>query len=624
MAAISSSVVFRWLAAGDAGDLDAFDELLHPDAVVHAPAGLSTTSADEEKGVWRDALAAIPDLRHDVQEVVVDGEVEMARVVVTGALTASFGGVEGTGSSFRIDQAVITHLRDGKVVEAWEIADVAALRAQVAGDRRAALAAEGFEALQMRLTDAVALNRPGATVEHVLVVLPSFGGAESLLSHYAERLSALEHRYLVASLLLHRIEACEMVFLTSQAPSSEVLDYYLALLPASSRASVKSRFRVLEVPDPSARSVAAKLLDRPDLLDELRASFGDRPAYIEPWNVTENEVRIAEKLEVPMNGSDLDLWPLGFKSAGRRLFRDAGVQVPWGREDVRTIDVAAALVELRTARPAALGAMVKLDNSGAGDGILYIDLSDDPDEQTIRERATRLPQWFKKELAAGGVVEERIRGREFASPSVQLDISPEGDVSVLSTHEQLLGGDVGQVYMGCEFPAAAAYAGKLAVHGAVIAEALAAKGVIGRVAADFVAIREEDGWALFALEVNLRKGGTTHPFTVLRNLVPGHYDADAGLWRTEQGEDRCYSSTDNLVDEAWIGLAPRAVIDAVASAGLQFDHRTGIGVVLHMLSCLAVDGRCGLTAVARTADEARALMEATARAIKDLSSAVRG
>jgi len=29
------------------------------------------------------------------------------------------------------DQAVITHLRDGKVEEAWEIADVAALRLQV-------------------------------------------------------------------------------------------------------------------------------------------------------------------------------------------------------------------------------------------------------------------------------------------------------------------------------------------------------------------------------------------------------------------------------------------------------------------------------------------------------------
>jgi ketosteroid isomerase-like protein len=127
------TVVFRWLATGDAGDLDAFDELLQPDAVIHAPAGLSTTRAEDEKAVWREALAAMPGLRHEVQEVVVDGDVEMARVVVTGTMAAGFGGVEGTGRSFRIDQAVITHLRDGRVAEAWEIADVAALREQVGG-----------------------------------------------------------------------------------------------------------------------------------------------------------------------------------------------------------------------------------------------------------------------------------------------------------------------------------------------------------------------------------------------------------------------------------------------------------------------------------------------------------
>ena len=125
------TIVFQWLAAGDAGELDVFDLLLHPDAVVHAPAGLSTTGATEEKRVWRDAKAAIRDLQHQVQEVAVDGDTEMARVVVTGTLTSEFGGFEGTGQRFRIDQAVIVHLREGKIAEAWEIADMAALAAQV-------------------------------------------------------------------------------------------------------------------------------------------------------------------------------------------------------------------------------------------------------------------------------------------------------------------------------------------------------------------------------------------------------------------------------------------------------------------------------------------------------------
>jgi predicted ester cyclase len=75
----------------------------------------------------------MPDLRRDVQEVVVDGDVEMARIVVNGTMAASFAGVEGSGSSFRINHAVIVHLRDRKAIEAWAIADITALRAQIAG-----------------------------------------------------------------------------------------------------------------------------------------------------------------------------------------------------------------------------------------------------------------------------------------------------------------------------------------------------------------------------------------------------------------------------------------------------------------------------------------------------------
>jgi predicted ester cyclase len=127
------TIIYRWLAAGDAGDFDAFDDLLLPNAVIHAPRGLSTTSRESEKAVWQAALAAMPDLRHDVREVVVGGDVEMARVVVTGTMAAAFAGVEGSGRSFQMDQAVIAHLRDGRIEEAWEIADVAALDRQTTG-----------------------------------------------------------------------------------------------------------------------------------------------------------------------------------------------------------------------------------------------------------------------------------------------------------------------------------------------------------------------------------------------------------------------------------------------------------------------------------------------------------
>ena len=55
-------------------------------------------------------------------------------------------------------------------------------------------------------------------------------------------------------------------------------------------------------------------------------------------------------------------------------------------------------------------------------------------------------------------LEERITGEELRSPSVQLRISPFGEVEVLSTHDQLLGGRSGQTYLGCRFPADFGYA----------------------------------------------------------------------------------------------------------------------------------------------------------------------
>ena len=126
-----SSVTARWLAAGDSGNFDEFDRLMHADVVVHAPAGLSTTSRDEEKQVWRDALASLHGLRHEIQEVLADGDTEMARVIVTGTIVGDLGSVTteatGAGRAFTLDQAIICHLRDGLITEAWEIADIAAL-----------------------------------------------------------------------------------------------------------------------------------------------------------------------------------------------------------------------------------------------------------------------------------------------------------------------------------------------------------------------------------------------------------------------------------------------------------------------------------------------------------------
>jgi hypothetical protein len=471
-----------------------------------------------------------------------------------------------------------------------------------------------------KLKPALEANAAGGSQSHVLVVLPSFSISETLLSHYGPRIPALEHRYLLGYFLLHSIKSCEMVYLSTEAPDDEVLNYLTSLLPADDRTDVRSRFTHIPIPDHSPRSVAAKILDRPDLIEQLKAMISGRPAFIEPWNVTGFETDFAARLGIPINGTSPELWPLGFKSSGRRLFMKAGVPVPYGREDVRTVDdVLTAISEIRAARPNARGVVIKHDESGAGDGNAVIRFSDldmtSDSKRALRERIEGLPEWYLKDLLAGGIVEELVSGEKFSSPSAQVDIMPDGVVKVLATHEQILGGETGQVFMGCSFPAAPAYASELAAHGRVVGKQLADMGTLGRFSLDFAATRNADGrWSVYALEVNLRKGGTTHPYAALRNLVPGRYDAESGQWIAGDGRPRAYRSTDNVVHESLLGLPPKRIIDAIAKAGLQFDFGPGTGVILHMLSCLAIDGRFGLTAIGNSPSQATELFEAAKKA----------
>ena len=484
---------------------------------------------------------------------------------------------------------------------------------------------ETFDDLQRGLGPVLAMNRPGVDLPHVLVVMPSFSIGESLLCHYEDRIPALEHRFLLAILILQRIRSCEMIFLSGSAAEPEALDHYLSLCAPELREDISARFHSITVPGPRSRPIAAKLLARPEILDRIVELIAGRPAFIEPWNVTQHEVDVAMRLGVPINGTHPHLWPLGFKSACRRLFRTAGVPLPDGHEDVRSIDgVVAAIHDLRARRPASVGAVVKLDDSGAGDGNVVIRHEGADALGPLRARIAGLPGWYLKDLRNGAVVEELIVGERFTSPSVQVDITPDGAANVLSTHEQVLGGDAGQVYTGCRFPADPSYAPELATYGRMVGEELARQGVLGRIAVDFAVASNRTGRAsINALEINLRKGGTTHPYSVLRNLVPGRYEADAGSWKADaDGTPRWYRATDNLVDEAWLGVPPGDVIAAIDGAGITFDAASGSGVVLHMLSALAIDGRFGLTAIGRSSDEAEELYEKAAEAVPRRAVAV--
>ena len=483
---------------------------------------------------------------------------------------------------------------------------------------------EIFDRLQRNLPavwDAMRLNLENESV----VVIPSVtldrlsGGSGSMTQAYEERFLFL--------LLLLREPRLRMVYVTSTPIAPTIIEYYLALLPGVIPSHARARLTLVSVGDSTPRSLSEKLLERPRLLRRIAALIPDPSlSHLVPYNTTELERDIAVALGIPMYGADPRLVHLGTKTGCRRLFAEEGVRHPLGQEDVHNLDdVVEAVVSMRRQRSAITDVIVKLNEGVSGKGNAQVDLRGLPESGGPQERVeimARLRQmqfespdillepYLAKLAERGGIVEELIAGVELRSPSVQLRVTPAGEVELLSTHDQVLGGPSGQSYLGCRFPADFGYAVAISDEAKVIGARLAREGVIGRFAIDFVSVRNAAGeWSSYAIELNLRKGGTTHPFLTLQFLTDGRYDGPSGLFLTASGDEKHLVATDHLESESLRALTTDDLFDIVARNRLHFDQARQVGVVFHMMSCVTEHGRVGMTAVGNTPAEAEAIYQ---------------
>lgn len=451
-----------------------------------------------------------------------------------------------------------------------------------------------------------------------IVVVPSMSIDSDL---HGAVMQAYEERFLFLLLLLRQPRA-EMVYVTSQPINPSVVDYYLGLMPGVIPSHARPRLHLVAPQDGSAQSLSVKLLQRPRLLEQIRALIRDPDrAHLVPYNTTNLERDLALRLGIPMYGADPRFFPLGSKTGCRQLFAEEGVPHPIGAQGLQSVDdVAEAIAALRARKPQMGAVIVKLNEGVSGEGNAAVDLAGLPAPGSAGERGgigERL-RAMRFELAGltyeayadklrerGGVVEERIQGTDFQSPSVQLRATPLGQVELLSTHDQLLGGPSGQSYLGCRFPANQEYAPLITREAAKIGRRLAKEGVIGRFALDFVVVRDRAGaWDPYAIEINLRKGGTTHPFLTLQFLTDGHYDPETAVFTAPSGRQKFFVASDHLESPLYRAFTPEDLFDLAVRRRLHFDQTRQTGVIFHMMSALAECGRVGLTAVGDSHAEA--------------------
>ena len=440
--------------------------------------------------------------------------------------------------------------------------------------------------------------------EGTIVVVPSatFALAELQkivgIARYEERLLCM--------LLWLRKPGLRMVYVTSLPVDPAIVDYYLGFLPDPEGARDRLTMLTLEDPDPEA--LAPKLVRRSDVLDAIAAAAGPADqAYLLPFNVTPHEEALSERLQLAVYGPTSEAAALGSKSGSRRVARQAGVAVLPGEEDLRSVpELDAAVDRLRGAGAAA--AVAKLNNGFSGQGNAILDLHAGSDSvlacpTTFCAGEESWASFAIKMQEEGAIVEELVRRAGTTSPSVQVRIAPNGAVEVVSTHDQILGGPENQVYLGCRFPASAEYRLVIQEQAVWVAEVLAAEGVMGSFGIDFIV--PPDG-EVFLSEINLRMGGTTHPYWMARLATGATYDAETGEL-VVNGQRRCYVASDNLKADALKGRTPADVIAEVRRRGWAFDPERGTGATVHLLGALPDHGKMGVTCIGATMDEAESL-----------------
>lgn len=482
---------------------------------------------------------------------------------------------------------------------------------------------ESFILLQDRLKSSYYQWINNREVSTSVIVIPSLTLDQRMLEEITGQIY-YEQR-LLCMLMLLKNPSLHLTYVTSTPISPLIIDYYLYNIPNIDVVEAKQRLTLLSCYDLENISLTEKILKRPRLIARIKRSIApDSFAHLVYFNVTNFEKELALLLDIPLYGCAPSLNHLGSKSGSRKIFKETNSLLPVGYEDIRSIDdIIGALVALKLEKPDLKKAVIKVNEGFSGDGnaiFTYPNL-DNFDELEFYIRATLKPntkfvahgmsfkQFHRKIEEMGGIVEEFLDCEKIASPSVQVRITPGGEIIIVSTHDQCLGGESGQVFLGATFPANKAYATEIAELSIPIAERLRDLGVLGRFSIDFMSAFYDNTWHHYAIELNIRKGGTTHPFLMLQFLTDGEYNYKTGTFNLADGTERFYFATDNIQEERYKGLTPLDMIEITTIHDLHYDSVKSEGVMFHLISALSQYGKLGLVSIGKSHEQTKQYYE---------------
>ncbi|MFG1707240.1 peptide ligase PGM1-related protein [Nonomuraea sp. M3C6] len=438
--------------------------------------------------------------------------------------------------------------------------------------------------------------------EGTLVVVPSLSLPQDELRRITGARSYEER--LLFLLLTLREPGVKVIYLSSAPVDPDIVDYYFGFLPDPDDAA--KRLTLISLDDPWSQPLTRALLSRPDTIEHLRSEI-DGDAWLVPFVLSELEEELASLLSVPLYGPATSLSYFGSKSGAREVGHEAGVPMARGFCDIRTaLEIQEAIEALPGER-----VIVKLNDGYSGLGNAIVTKAD-RSRTSFSLAGETWGNFTTKIRDRGAVVEEFIEHRPLYYPSALAQITPGGHAQVLATHDQVLGGNNGHVYQGCTFPAAPEYRAEVGASADRIARVLAERGVVGLFGMDFFALKADAGYAALLCEINLRIGGTTHPFGAAVLTTGASYDPATGLLMAGN-QPKFYTATDNCASSCLRGRNPGEVMRTAERLGVGFDAERLTGNVFHLLGAIPEHGKLGFTSIGDSREEADELHALTRR-----------
>jgi len=129
----AKSLVRRFYEEISAGNLDVIDELVADDFVDHEELPGLPPDKDGVKQFFTQLRGAFPDLRLEAHEVLADGDLACARVMLTGTHESDFMGLPASGEHIEVQIIDMLRLRGGQATEHWGLMDAMTMMQQLGG-----------------------------------------------------------------------------------------------------------------------------------------------------------------------------------------------------------------------------------------------------------------------------------------------------------------------------------------------------------------------------------------------------------------------------------------------------------------------------------------------------------